>query len=45
MAEMLVGVIADMLEAKRKYLTEYTKDEDSDGEPDAETVYFDTDIK
>ena len=43
MAEMLMGVLADMQAAKKKYLNGYTKDEDSDGQPDGETVYFDTD--
>lgn len=44
MAEMLMGVISDMLSAKKKYLTGHVVDEDSDEQPDQETIYLNTEV-
>ena len=44
MAAMLINVIADMQAAKKKYLTGHIVDEDSDEQPDEETIYLKTDV-
>ena len=44
MASMVVGVIADMENAKKKYLTGHVVDEDSDEQPDGETIYLNTEV-
>ena len=45
MAELLVDVNAEVQEAKKKHVTGYTKDDDSDGKPDEEILYFNPEVK
>lgn len=45
MAGMVVDINAEVEEARKKYLTGYTEDEDSDGKPDGEILYFNPEVK
>lgn len=45
MAGMVVDINAEVEDARKKHLTGYTEDEDSDGQPDNETLYLKPEVK
>ena len=44
-ADRLVDVDAEVQDARKKHLISYTTDDDSDGQPDDETIYFIPEVK